>query len=229
MKNYMDKIKSLQTKKLLKELDYIESDFEWRSEVVSEADSSFLLSINEFLNNNPDIKEMYDKKISDKIDEMINRNKCNDLDPKDSDTENDVSDLDPKDSDIENDLSDIDDIDDNSSKRVVISDKIKKLYREIVKMTHPDVIEDINLNDIYIKATEYYELNDKMGIYKICSELSIKYDIDEEDALFIENKIIEYKKRISFLESTFTWKWFNTEDEEERNNILITFIKMKIN
>ena len=45
---------------VLKELDYIESDFEYRSEVISEADSEFIKSINEFLATHPELKEIYD-------------------------------------------------------------------------------------------------------------------------------------------------------------------------
>ena len=44
----MSKIKLLQLKKLLKELEYIESDFEYRSELISEADNEFIKSINNF-------------------------------------------------------------------------------------------------------------------------------------------------------------------------------------
>ena len=49
----MNKLKILEVKKLLKELDYIESDFEYRSEVISEADSEFIQSVNDFLVSHP--------------------------------------------------------------------------------------------------------------------------------------------------------------------------------
>ena len=38
----MDRIKLLEIKKLFKELDYVQSDFEYRSEIISEADTNFL-------------------------------------------------------------------------------------------------------------------------------------------------------------------------------------------
>jgi hypothetical protein len=38
----MDKIKLLEIKKLFKELDYIESDYEYRNEIINEADSDFI-------------------------------------------------------------------------------------------------------------------------------------------------------------------------------------------
>jgi hypothetical protein len=48
------------------------------------------------------------------------------------------------------------------------STKIRKLYRDIVKVTHPDKVDNKSLNDIYIESTKCYDENDKIGIYKIC-------------------------------------------------------------
>jgi hypothetical protein len=59
----MGKLKSLQLKRLLKELDYIESELEYRSELINEADSQFLLEINYFLEEN----YLMEHKISSKI------------------------------------------------------------------------------------------------------------------------------------------------------------------
>ena len=36
------------------------------------------------------------------------------------------------------------------------------------------------------------------------------------------------KERVGFMESTFTWKWYHTEDENERTHILVEYIKSKI-
>ena len=213
----MDKLKILEVKKLLKELDYIESDFEYTSEVISETDSEFIISVNEFLLTQPELKEMYDKKITDKINESIKESMAEDEPITETDGGDDS--VDSEDEDIEEEVDEV---------REVVSPKLKKLYREIVKLTHPDRVSDENLNDIYIKATDLYDLNDKVGIYKICNELNIDYDIDSDDEEFISTKIISLKKRIGFLESTFTWKWYRTKDVEERNQILLNYIKLRI-
>ena len=47
----MDKIKKLEIKKLFKELDYVQSDFDYRNEVISDVDNTFLTGVNEFLEN----------------------------------------------------------------------------------------------------------------------------------------------------------------------------------
>ena len=43
----MSKLKRLEVKKLLKELDFIESDFNYKNEIVFESDSEFIKSVND--------------------------------------------------------------------------------------------------------------------------------------------------------------------------------------
>lgn len=212
----MSKIKLLQLKKLLKELEYIESDFEYRSELISEADNEFIKSINNFLDIHPDIKDMYDKKINERINQSIKSN----TEPIEETIEETVIESEPiYESVMDNVVTDL----------VETNVKLKKLYREIVKLTHPDKIKKSNLNDLYIKATQFYNFNDKIGIYRICSELNIDYDIDDDDEIFISERIDSLRKRITFLESTFTYKWFECENEEEKNKIMVEYIKLRIN
>jgi hypothetical protein len=222
----MNKLKILEVKKLLKELDYIESDFEYRSEVISEADGEFIQSVNDFLLSHPELKDIYDKKITDKINETI-RKRAEENQESESEDDTETIGEDVSDNIQEDERNDEVEIEEKEVTEN-ISPKLKKLYREIVKLTHPDKVKKKKLNDIYIKATEHYHLNDKVGIYKICSELDIDYDIEEEDEIFISTKIDSLKKRIGFLETTFTWKWYRTNSEEEKSQILINYIKLRI-
>lgn len=211
----MSKIKLLQLKKLLKELEYIESDFEYRSELISEADNEFIKSINNFLDIHPDIKDIYDKKINERINQSIKAN----TEPIEEIIEETVIESEPiYESVMDNVVTDL----------VETNVKLKKLYREIAKLTHPDKINKSTLNDLYIKATKFYNFNDKIGIYRICSELNIDYDIDDDDEIIISERIDSLKKRISFLESTFAYKWIESEDENEKNKIMIEYINLRI-
>lgn len=226
----MNKIKILEVKRLLKELDYIESDFEYRSEVISEADSEFIKCVNEFLKDHPELKEIYDKKINEKINETIKNKTHNEQ--TESNTKGDGRDSE----EVKNSNETESDKDENSQKiqekeeniKEVVSPKLKKLYREIVKLTHPDKVKKKKLNELYLEATMYYDNNDKIGIYKVCSELDIEYDFEEEDEDYINHKIQSLKKRIGFLESTFTWKWYRTENESDKNQILMNYIKLRL-
>lgn len=202
----MNRLKDLEIKRLLKELDFIETDYEYRSEIVSEADSEFMDSINQFLSKNPELKDLYDKKVTNRIEKTIKNIKNNE------EQEEFINEEQSKEDDV------------------MINDKspdVKKVYREIVKLTHPDKIKDKRLNNYYIKSTDLYNDNDKIGLYKICDELGIEYQIDENDTEIIEDKINTLKRKINFLESTFTWKWFNTKDEKSRERILLDFISLK--
>ncbi len=214
----MSKLKSLQLKRLLKELDYIESELEYRSELINEADSQFLLEINYFLEENPELKKIYNNILDARVEQIINR-KIQEK-PNFSDEFNSGEDEDLEKQPEEN--------NENEENKIIVSPKIKTLYREIVKITHPDINKKKELNDIYINATKFYSLNDKIGIYKICSELNIDYEVDEEDEQDINKKINDTKDRIVFIESTLTWKWFNENDEQTKKKIMLDYIKIRI-
>ena len=199
----MNKLKSLEIKKLLKELEFTESDFEYRNLAVSEADSLFINSINDFLGQHPELKKIYDDKITEKINKTIEKiqKKSND------ETENSEN--------------------KNVQDKTNIS-QIKKLYREIVKLTHPDKVKSNKHNELYIKSSKYYESGNKIGIYSICNELDIEYEIEEDDVILISEQISSLKNKINFIESTFAWQWYNCEDEMLKSQILLNFIKLKI-
>lgn len=202
----MSKLKKLESKKLLKELEYIESDFEYKTEIIGEADSDFMNTVNSFLSDHPELKERFDKSINDKMEKMVKE----------------------KEDEVNTTEDDVDELDELSDKTDSKSDKIKKLYRDIVKVTHPDKTSVKKLNDIYIKSTSYYDDNNLAGIYSVCNELEIEYDIDDDDNVFISDRIGLMKERIGFMESTFTWKWYNSSSDSEKQNILLSYIKAQL-
>jgi hypothetical protein len=199
----MEKLKSLKLKKLLKELEYLEDNYTYTQEIINEADFQFMDNVSTFLETNPDIKDAYNNKIEENNKKVLENIKITE-EKKEQNTPN------------------------TSTTKKEPSKEVKKLYREIVKLTHPDKIKDEDLNNIYIESTKLYEVDDKIGLYKICDKLNIKYEIQEDDEDFIVHKISEYKKKINFLESTFTWKWLNTKEEKGKDEILNHFIQLKI-
>ena len=212
----MNKLKSLEIKKLLKELEFTESDFEYRNLAVSEADSLFINSINDFLGQHPELKKIYDDKITEKINKTIEKiqKKSNDETEK-------------LDENVQDDIPSIEEEHKNDEDKTNIS-QIKKLYREIVKLTHPDKVKSNKHNELYIKSSKYYESGNKIGIYSICNELDIEYEIEEDDVILISEQISNLKNKINFIESTFAWQWYNCEDEMLKSQILLNFIKLKI-
>ena len=109
-----------------------------------------------------------------------------------------------------------------------VDQKVKKLYREIAKITHPDKIDNRKLNDLYLRATTCYDNNDRPGTYSICDELDIDYEPDESDNQTISNKITDIKGKITFIESTMTWSWYHSDDEKAKEQMILRYIKDRL-
>lgn len=211
----MSKLKRLEVKKLLKELDFIESDFNYKNEIVFEADSEFIKSVNDLLEKHPMLKDVIDKKNNKRVESVFS-----DIIKEALDKDNEV-------------LEEEELVEEFINEEVVNvvnprEVKMKKLYRDIAKLTHPDKIVSEKLNDLYLKSTKFYKNSDITGIYYICDELGITYEIDDEDNEMIINKINSLKNRISFMESTLTWRWYHSENEKEKEQILLSYIKMQL-
>lgn len=136
----MDKIKKLEINRLVRELEFVESDLEYKSEIIQKGDQEFIQSVNTFIEGYPDLKKIYDEKYKkfhqDKIETITNKEEEEYLDE-----EHDT---------------------------VIVDPKVKGVYRNIVKQTHPDKIEDHNLNRLYIESTKHYENGDILSLYKVC-------------------------------------------------------------
>lgn len=226
MKNF----KKLKSKKLLKELDYFETDYQYKTELMSEADPMFIEYYNNFINQHPQLKELIDKKQKEKLDAMKQKQEeiKKELEEKEKMDDSDDNNEDDKKDDIENERTDDieEDLSDWENEEVVEkSPKLKRLYRDIVKLTHPDKIKDEDLNNIYLKATEAYEIDDLPEIYKYCDTLNIDYDIDDEDDVLFEKKINHYREKVGWLESTFTYQWYYANDEKQKENVVLNYIK----
>lgn len=211
----MSKLKRLEVRKLLKELDFIESDFNYKNEIVFEADSNFIKSVNDLLEKHPMLKDIINKKNNKRVDLVFSDIIKEALDKDDEILEEE---------ELVEDFINEEVVSEINPKEV----KMKKLYRDIAKLTHPDKIVSEKLNDLYLKSTKFYKNSDITGIYYICDELGITYEIDDKDNEMISNKINNLKSRISFMESTLTWRWFHSESEKEKEQIVLSYIKMQL-
>ncbi len=195
----MKDINQLQIKKLFKELDFYETDYEYKNEVITQSESEFMNSVNEFLKNDPELKKLFEDKLNQRFEDAVS-NSINE------EKEEDYDDLNHK---------------------MTPSPKLKKLYREIVKKTHPDKIRNKKLNDLYIKAANYYENNEILQIYKICDDLEIEYELEISDNKVVADKIEYYKDKITLLQSSFTWKW-SSSNEDSKIDIIKNYISKMI-
>lgn len=190
----MTNLKFLELQRLIKELQFVESDYIYQSEIIKQSDDKFLENVNLILNKFPSLKVIWDEKKDPKY-EFISQNSNND----NIDDENELQDS-----------------------------KFKKAYREIVKNTHPDKVKNTKLNDTYLEATSAYESGDFVTLYKICADLNINLDLTDDEIDKIKNKINIFKSRIKFIESTYTYRWLKSNDLEDKNKVILSFIENKI-
>ena len=184
-----DYIRRLEIKRLMKELEFYESDYEYKNSIVEVADKEFLKSVNDYFDQYPELNNIFQSKMDEKL--------------------------------YENLIIDDEVLNINTPKP---SPKMRKLYREIVKRTHPDKISDKHLNELYLIATKSYEECNILSIYSICNDLNISYDLDESDMVMFNNRIATLKNNITFIQSTYTWKW-NFTSELERKNVVLDYIR----
>ena len=112
----MANLKYLEFQRLIKELQFVESDYSYQSEIIKQSDKIFLESVNDILEKYPDLSKIWqDKKIK----------------------ETDILNQDIKDVVVEEDVIEPDKPTQNKD--------IKKMYRDIVKSTHPDKIKSSKL------------------------------------------------------------------------------------
>jgi len=102
-------------------------------------------------------------------------------------------------------------------------DKIKKLYHEIAKLTHPDRVNSDNLVDLYMRSTVAAECFDLFTLYEICEKLNIEHSIDLEDRTILKSKINSKKEKLKNIEYSFIWLYAHASTEEEKLSLLHRF------
>ncbi len=107
-------------------------------------------------------------------------------------------------------------------------ERIKKIYRDIVKRTHPDKTENEILNQEYIEATIAYDSNSLTDIILICERSNIPYELEIEDKEEFEKETEIVKNQIIMIENSYPWKWFNAQDEKEKNAIIVEYLRSLI-
>ena len=194
----MENFKKLEIVKLIKELDFVESEFQYRSEIIKEIDVEFRRQVENFLEINSELKDVFTKSVNVFTEAQIP------VEPTVYVSE------------------------DEEIVTIEKNPKLKSLYRTIAKATHPDKLKDDSLKEIYLQATKAYENNDLLPIISICDKLKIPFEINDEEFKSIKDKIETLRRRTNFLETTYPWQWYNQDNEQEKSQIVIRFIKSQI-
>tara|TARA_Y100000592_G_scaffold90639_1_gene149561 strand:- start:644 stop:1267 length:624 start_codon:yes stop_codon:yes gene_type:complete len=106
--------------------------------------------------------------------------------------------------------------------------EIKKMFKKVASICHPDKIQDLPegpnktwLKNLYIRAHQALEDCDFFELLRIWQDLDLEPpDITEQQLIEIENKIKAVKKELHMLESTIAWHWYFAKDEATKEKIL---------
>jgi len=190
-----DKLKQLEIKKLLTEYDYLVIDEEIKTEVVNEYLPKFTEEINEFTNKIEGKKEEEKKEVKKDIN---------------------VKEKQPKENKVKKVIED-----DDLPKET--KDRLKKLFREIVKKTHPDKTKSEDLIDVYIKSKEAYESNDILKLAYYANKVDINVELSDMEIQLLNDLIIYKKDELSEIEKSWLWKWYKANTETEKDIIIKMF------
>lgn len=191
----------LEFNKLIKELDYIDSDLVYKTSLLKNADEDFIKSVNIVLEKYPQLKSIVEEK-SHKRMEILDYHRSQDTNASEDTVEEVITESKPE--------------------------KLKSLYRQIAKSTHPDKSSQENLKELYLDAQKAYESNDILQIMSICERLKIDYEISPIEVDLVREEIKMKRDRISFLESTYTWKWFTENSVDKKNQIIINYLESQV-
>ena len=101
------------------------------------------------------------------------------------------------------------------------SETMRKLYRRITKITHPDKVESEFLTSYFKKASTAYSENDVGTLFTIAATLDLDVsDIDSEDiAQELEDSITNKRMNTMMMKGSLAWMWAHAETEEEKEKV----------
>jgi len=195
----VEKIRKLEIQKLIKELEFLESDINLKLETINENDESFRKEIDIFIEQHPKLKFLLEEKKQYEIEnsETFEKSKLDEEKVFESEIISELKDP-----------------------------KLKSLYRQIARTTHPDITNRENLKEVYLNAKKAYEENNFFSIVSFCENLNLPYNLTDEEVTLFKKEIDAMKKRIKFLESTFTWQWYKRQDN--RHDVVLSYIKSQL-
>lgn len=104
------------------------------------------------------------------------------------------------------------------SKPSNIPSELKKLYRSIAQLTHPDKVQDERLNDIFRETAEAYSQENWMLLVEFATELNIDIEyLSDETCEIIEKSISENQKKMLGIKNTFSYIWSQQKDEKGKD------------
>ena len=142
-----------------------------------------------------------------------------------------------EDPEMDNETTDVDirgkDIDFTDMDVETQSKHIKKLFRKIAIMTHPDKLTKLGeyererKTELFLKAREAAEAGKWFALIDTAYALGIKIpEPDEEQLGLLESESKNVDKEIKDIESSYAWIMYNLETDEQRKLLMTTYLKV---
>ena len=98
---------------------------------------------------------------------------------------------------------------------------MKKLYRRISKVTHPDKVDSEFLTSYFKKASTAYSENNISELFTIASFLNIDTsDIDRQEIINeLKSDIFTKEFYIACKKSSLAWRWAHAKTEEQKEEL----------
>ena len=110
---------------------------------------------------------------------------------------------------------------------------IKKLFRKIAIMTHPDKLTKLDdyererKTELFLKAREAAEAGKWFALVETAKTLGIKTpNPDEEQVSLLKNESENVDKEIKNIEASYAWVMYNLETDEQRKLLMTNYLKV---
>lgn len=220
---------NLYMKKLFSELEFLTVDHEFKKEMFGKYQLEFNQKIADFLDDNPEIKKEYDDIVNATMPQPMSPEELEEQLKKEAErTPEEEKEIEDKKKEIEDALKE-EQFAENLEKRTFTEDPdIKRIYRDIVKITHPDKIKRESLDrqtilkKYYLEATEAYNSQSLYQIVRVATLLDLDIgDLSDENLDRLELDLKRLRGDVKQIESTLVWKYFEELRDDVQRKILI--------
>ena len=210
----------------MKKAEFVHADLEYHEELVPEAKQGFFAAAEDIFNALPEAVRGALNDFKHKQ-ETAHINNAEDTEVEDDDAELQRDMCENKEILIDNEQTDggglgLESDEDNTD---VKSSEIKKLFRKIAAIAHPDKAgiggllpsEVTRLEELFKKATEAHNNNNWYTLYAIAIDLGIEIDSISDDHInWLEEDIRGTMGSISRIGSLVVWVWYTGDDKAKR-------------
>jgi hypothetical protein len=208
----MANIQSLEVKMLIHKLDSIKKEMEFKNEKLEYVNDLFMKEIT--VNDEPIIED--EPIVEENI--PVEENKINEEVNSDS-SEQSKEEV-------------VNEVLESVKNKIELPPDIKKLYRKITTLTHPDKLEDSDSLKteklkMYLEATTAANKNNIAAILLIGYKLGLEIDVVENYTEYINREINNLSLHLNSIEYTNSWIWYHTQNESLKK-IMIERIRVQM-